>query len=173
MKKLIAIAGTALLLVGLTGCAGFDTFQKAYDTCGTPAGITVSDGGKSLIIDGKGEEDYSGAEIYNTVCVLTEVKVPSYIISNMETTNSLMGRQSDEFDGIAVSWSYHPNNGLDIVINKKQLNKKPPAYLAGGFLLRTKLKAFLLPRRLGRLAHQHHRIRLDRGEQLLSQQVPS
>lgn len=119
MKKTIALVASGVLALTLTGCAGFNTFQKAYDTCGAPAGITVSDGGKSLIIDGKGEEDYSGAEIYNTVCVLTEVKVPSYIISNMETTNSLMGRQSDEFDGIAISWSYHPNNGLDIVINKK------------------------------------------------------
>ncbi|CAB4137801.1 hypothetical protein UFOVP325_99 [uncultured Caudovirales phage] len=120
MKKTIAIAGTALLLVGLTGCVGsFDTFQKAYDTCGAPAGITVSDGGKSLIIDGMGEEDYSGANIYDTACVVGAIGTPSYIISNMETTNSLMGRQSDEFDGIAISWSYHPDNGLDVVVNKK------------------------------------------------------
>jgi hypothetical protein len=119
MKKILALTGAALLAVILTGCVGqFDTFQKAYDTCRTPTGITVSDGGKSLIINGTGEESY-GATIYDTVCVLTEVKVPSYIISNMETTNSLMGRQSDTFDGIDVSWSYHPDNGLDIVLNKK------------------------------------------------------
>lgn len=119
-KTKIVAAGivTVVAAMTLTGCAGFDTFQKAYDTCGAPTGITVSDGGKSLIINGTGEESY-GATIYDTVCVLTEVKVPSYIISNMETTNSLMGRQSDEFDGTAISWSYHPDNGLDIVINKK------------------------------------------------------
>jgi hypothetical protein len=119
MKKLIAIAGTALLLIGLTGCVGsFDTFQKAYDTCGSPAGITVSDGGKSLIINGMGE-DYVGATIYDTACVLGKIGTPSYILSNMETTNSLMGRQSAEFDGIEVSWSYHPDNGLDVIANKK------------------------------------------------------
>jgi hypothetical protein len=121
MKKTKIVAAGIVAVVatlGLTGCVGFDTFQKAYDTCRTPTGITVSDGGKSLIINGTGEESY-GATIYDTVCVLTEIKVPSYIISNMETTNSLMGRQSDEFDGIAISWSYHPDNGLDIVINKK------------------------------------------------------
>ena len=119
MKKTIAIAGTALLLIGLTGCVGsFDTFQKAYDTCRAPSGVTVSDGGKSLIINGMGE-DYSGATIYDTACVLTEIGTPSYILSNMETTNSLMGRQSAEFDGIVVSWSYHPDNGLDVVANKK------------------------------------------------------
>jgi hypothetical protein len=30
-----------------------------------------------------------------------------------------MGRQSDTFDDINVSWSYHPDNGLDVVVNKK------------------------------------------------------
>jgi hypothetical protein len=119
MKKLITIAGASALLVTLSGCAGsFDTFQKAYDTCLTPTGITVSDGGKTLIINGQGEDSY-GATIYDTACVLSAVGTPTYILSNMETTNSLMGRQSDTFDGIDVSWSYHPDNGLDVVLNKK------------------------------------------------------
>ena len=119
MKKLITIAGASLLLVSLTGCVGsFDTFQKAYDTCLTPTGITVSDGGKTLIINGMGEDSY-GATIYDTSCVLNAIGTPSYILSSMETTNSLMGRQSDTFDDINVSWSYHPDNGLDVVVNKK------------------------------------------------------
>jgi len=85
LKKSIAIAGIALLMVGLTGCAGkFELFQKAYETCGSPAGIRVSDEGKSITIDGYGEDDYSGADL----------------------------------DNIDVSWSYHPDNGLDIVIHK-------------------------------------------------------
>jgi hypothetical protein len=119
MKKLITIAGASALLVSLTGCAGsFDTFQKAYDTCGSPSGVSVSDGGKTLVIDGMNEY-FIGAEISDTVCVLNEVELPSYILSNMETTNSLMGRQSDTFgDKVDVSWSYHPDNGLDIVIHK-------------------------------------------------------
>lgn len=119
MKKTIAIAGTALLLVGLTGCAGFDTFQKAYETCGSPSGITVSDAGKTLSVNTKGEEDYSGATYSDMVCIINAVDTPSYILSNMETTNSLMGRQSDEFNDIEVTWSYHPNNGMNIVFHKK------------------------------------------------------
>ena len=120
MKKLIAIAGTTLLMVSLTGCAGkFETFQKAYNTCGSPSGIRVSDEGKTITIDGNGEYEYSGASIYDTACVLEAIETPSYIISNMDTTNSLMGRQTATFgDKIDVSWSYHPDNGLDIVIHK-------------------------------------------------------
>ena len=119
MKKLIAITGVSLLLVSLTGCAGsFDAFQKAYETCGSPSGISVSDAGKTLVIDGMNEY-YVGATISDTACVLNAVEVPSYILSNMDTTNSLMGRQSDVFsDNIDISWSYHPDNGLDIVIHK-------------------------------------------------------
>lgn len=102
----------------MSTAGSFDTFQKAYDTCSSPSGITISDGGKTLIIDGQNEY-YIGADISDTVCVLTEVELPSYILSNMETTNSLMGRQSDTFgDKIDVSWSYHPDNGLDIVLHK-------------------------------------------------------
>ena len=119
MKKYIALVSAGLLAVTLTGCVGqFDAFQKAYDTCLTPTGITVSDGGKTLIINGRGEDSY-GATIYDTACVLNAIGTPSYILSSMETTNSLMGRQSDTFDDINVSWSYHPDNGLDVVVNKK------------------------------------------------------
>lgn len=120
MKKILGIVAASALAFSLTGCAGkFDTFQKAYDTCGAPEGITVSDEGKTITINGIGEDDYSGAGLYDTVCVLDAIKTPEYVISNMETTNSLMGRQSATFgDNIDVSWSYHPDNGLDIVIHK-------------------------------------------------------
>lgn len=120
MKKLIAVVGTALLMVGLTGCAGsFDLFQKAYSSCGSPSGIQVSDGGKTITIDGNGEYEYTGANIADTACVLYAIDTPTYVITNMDTTNSLMGRQTATFgDKIDISWSYHPDNGLDIVIHK-------------------------------------------------------
>lgn len=123
MKKLIALLGAFLLLVSVTGCGSptpppFLLFEKAYDTCGTPSGITVSDGGTTITIDGNGEYQTYGADIYDIACVLSEVNTPSYITSSMDTTNSLMGRQTASFDGIDVSWSYHPDNGLDIVLHK-------------------------------------------------------
>jgi len=120
-KTKIVAAGIVLIIgaLGLTGCAGkFDTFQKAYDKCGAPQGITVSDEGKTITLNGMGEDDYYGADLYDVVCVIEAIKTPSYIISNMETTNSLMGRQTATFEDIEVSWSYHPDNGLDIVYHK-------------------------------------------------------
>ena len=124
MKKLLAALGAGALLISLTGCGTpppppFLLFQKAYDTCGTPSGVTVSDEGTTITIDGNGDYQSYGADIYDIACVLSEVNTPTYIISNMDTTNSLMGRQTASFDGIDVSWSYHPDNGLDIVLHKR------------------------------------------------------
>jgi hypothetical protein len=120
MKKTIALVAAGLLAFTLTGCAGqFDTFQKAYESCGTPSGVSVSDNGTTISIDTIGETDYSGASFSDAVCIINALKTPTYIMDNMDTTNSLMGRQTDSFNGIDVSWSYHPDNGLQVVYHKK------------------------------------------------------
>jgi hypothetical protein len=66
-----------------------------------------------------GEEDYIGAGYGDVLCLINAVETPSYIVSAIESTRALDGRQHDEFDGIDVSWSYHPDSGLDIVYHKK------------------------------------------------------
>jgi hypothetical protein len=121
MKKTIALVAAGLLAFTLTGCAGqFDLFQKAYTSCGTPAGVSVEDNGTSIVIDGRGQDFYSsGADWFDSVCILQQIGAPNYVQSNMETTNSLMGRQTATVYGIDISWSYHPDNGMDIVIHKK------------------------------------------------------
>ena len=120
MKKLFAIAGATTLLVTLTGCVGqFNTFQEAYELCGSPEGVTVADGGSTITIDGMGEEDYSGTSYGALVCVVTKAGTPDYIYSNIMSTRALDGRQIQEFDGIEVSYSFHPNSGANIVFHKK------------------------------------------------------
>ncbi len=50
------------------------------------------------------------------VCVLSELDVPDSVITKMDSTTSLDGRQEDEWAGIEASWKYHPDNGLDVVL---------------------------------------------------------
>jgi hypothetical protein len=119
MKKTLAIVGTALLLVTLTGCSSNSGFQDAVDTCAPNNGVLVSDGGNTLTVDMMGEEDYTGANYMDVMCLIDAVKTPDYIISSIEATRALDGRQRDEFNGVEVSWSYHPDSGLDIVYHKK------------------------------------------------------
>lgn len=119
MKKLIAIAGATMLLVSLTGCsAPFTTFQDALSTCAASSGVQVSDNGTTLSVDMKGETDYTGASYTETLCLIDAVGTPGYVSDAMMTTTAMDGRQHDTFDGIDVSWSYHPDNGLSVLYHK-------------------------------------------------------
>lgn len=120
MRKTLAIAGATLLLVTLTGCSGSYTgFQDALDSCTASDGVLVSDNGSTLSVDMMGETDYSGASYIDVMCIMEGVKTPDYIVSAIESTRALDGRQHDSFDGIEVSWSYHPDTGLDLLYHKK------------------------------------------------------
>lgn len=120
MKKTFAIVGATLLLVTLTGCSSsYSGFQDAMDSCTATNGVLVSDNGSTLSVDMMGEEDYVGAGYGDVLCIIDAVKTPDYIVSAIESTRALDGRQHDEFDGIEVSWSYHPDSGLDLLYHKK------------------------------------------------------
>ena len=126
MKKTTKIgalaAGLASLLI-LSGCAAsFTLFEDVAADCGG-AGIDVQDEGTTLTVDMMGEEEYAGASYDEVECIVDGVGTPSYIKDSMWATTALAGRQSDDFktdDGavIEVSWSYHPDNGMDIVYHK-------------------------------------------------------
>ena len=120
MKKVIVSAGAVLLAVSLTGCVGqFDTFQKAYEDCGSPLGVEVADEGKTITIDSIGSDDWTGASYSELTCVVSAVGTPDYINNNIMSVRALDGRQTEEFDGIVVSYSFHPDNGATIVFHKK------------------------------------------------------
>ena len=90
--------------------------RDAVEACDVDEGFVVGDGGKSLTIDNKGDEDYSGASIQDIVCVLNDIDVPDYVVSNMSQITSMDGRQSDSWDSFTFQYSYHPDRGLDGVI---------------------------------------------------------
>lgn len=78
--------------------------------------ITIGDGGRSLSMDSFGEES-DGADFDDIFCVLDELDTPDSVIKRINSTRSLDGRQSADWDGLSASWGYHPDNGLDIVRN--------------------------------------------------------
>jgi hypothetical protein len=118
MKRILIILAIALL-ASCSPIAG-TRFQRAVDTCNASYMYAdVSDGGKSLFLDHKGEEDIDGLNIKDMACIFTEIKVPTYIINQMDNTRSVDGMQRQEFDNIEISWNYHPDNGLDITLHDK------------------------------------------------------
>lgn len=126
-----ALAAGLLLLIGACTEGGTSStaaeaaeldqtvLETARATCAPgSAHITVGDGGNTLLIDHQGEDETSGASIDDVVCVLFELGVPDSVVAQMEATRALDGRQSASWDGYAVSWAYHPDSGLDMIVTE-------------------------------------------------------
>ena len=92
--------------------------EKAADACNLMTLLIVGDEGKTLTLTtaGKSGKSASYTDIKDVACVLTELEVPSYVISHIDSTRALDGQQTDEWDGISARWTYHPEDGLHLVL---------------------------------------------------------
>jgi hypothetical protein len=122
MRTGAAAAVASGIVLTLAACGSGETdIQKAAAECGVVGvseiqGFRIGDQGNSLSIDGKGNEDSSGADITDIACVLNRLNVSDAIISRLDSTRALDGRQEGKWDGFTATWGYHPNSGLDMVI---------------------------------------------------------
>jgi hypothetical protein len=97
--------------------------KDAYDRCftrDTGSTLTLADGGDAIVVD-------TGSEYGSTTgmdCVLADLDTKQSIIAQMSRTTAMMGVQDAEDDGLAYSWSYHPDNGVNMVIEYAEA--KPP-----------------------------------------------
>lgn len=96
------------------------TFQRSLDACnlfqGERTGVYVLDGGEALEFDGASQSFQSATQIEDVYCVLDELGAPASLESKIGTTRALDGRQEDEWDALAVEWSYHPDSGLNLLV---------------------------------------------------------
>lgn len=132
MTKRLAVLLTLLTAAtfGLAGCGSSDDagagkaeeteLTTARDDCAASADgdpeafnemFDVGDGGHTLIVHGAMTEDVAGL-----ACILAAIKTPDSVISQMDTTTSMMGRQSADAGGYNYEWSYHPDNGINMTI---------------------------------------------------------
>ncbi|MCY7290028.1 MAG: hypothetical protein LH624_17730 [Cryobacterium sp.] len=68
---------------------------------------------------GKGDEESTGASITDRFCVLEALDVSAAALAQMEGTTSLQGRQSASWGDVDASWTYHPDNGLDMILTER------------------------------------------------------
>jgi hypothetical protein len=97
-----AAAKDARLSDAYNSCAGRDTANT----------VELDDDGNSIIVDTRSE--YTSMD--GVACVLNELGTPDSIVSSIDHTTAMMGSRDEENDGLSYSWSYHPDNGLNLVI---------------------------------------------------------
>lgn len=131
-----AIAGGALVF----GAAGETRLEAAFEEANLEQSqwFELADEGSTIIIDGPMTPDVESAiefdqplpteqELDDIIAFWNQldrfckaVEVPTYIQSQIETTNSLAGEQTATFDGLEASWSFHPDSGLDMTIHEEE-----------------------------------------------------
>jgi hypothetical protein len=93
------------------------SIKSAAKKCHVKANL--ADAGKTISFDTAGEEDYGvGDDIEDIACVLLALRAPTFIVTEIDNTRALDGMQRDSWRRFKASWTYHPDDGLNIVIHE-------------------------------------------------------
>jgi hypothetical protein len=91
--------------------------KLAQRECGTG---TLGDGDHTLEIDMAGEDAGSGTATYDGFdCTLEFLGAPRSVLAKMESTRALDGMLSATWGTFEASWTYHPDQGLDVIITQR------------------------------------------------------
>jgi len=122
VKIIGAAAVGALIFGGIITAVVVTAMQPsklvaAVEECGVDDEpyVSVGDDGASLFIDGAPESGIGGLDYAGTACVLHVLDAPDSTLNLIGQTRALDGRQIDDWDDVEASWTYHPENGLDIL----------------------------------------------------------
>lgn len=96
-----------LLQEAKTACA-FDIYE-----------VRLADGNDTLTIEGAGLAS-SEATFEVLYCIFEAVGMPDSTITRVETTRALDGFQDVTFGEFAASWTYHPDDGLNMTITRPE-----------------------------------------------------
>lgn len=97
-------------------------FQKAFEEAGGKKfcgeWVTVFEDGSGMKIDtNPGDiDDFYDPDAMDTIeKIHAALGLPDSLLEKMRSTRALDGRQSKTSKGIEVSWTYHPDHGLEIL----------------------------------------------------------
>lgn len=132
-KALIGIAAAVVAVIALAVALSVPSeFEQVKDECVQIAGRITGSGDYFEIDTYPDEYENMDEEIVALLLPSTQedaLEAIKYanealgfngsVYSQMMKTTALMGRQSAETDKYKVSWSYHPDNGLEVTYEKK------------------------------------------------------
>lgn len=76
----------------------------------------VGDDGGSISFDTQGDDDASGDDLVDVLCVLTALETPDRVISQMSQTRALDGTLETSWGDYEAFWNYHPDNGMNLTV---------------------------------------------------------
>jgi hypothetical protein len=144
MKSILYRLTAVAVVAVLAACGGGDDDDEAETEAATPDAspieqavedanlrpddeqfVTVADGGRTLIIDGESADSANrfmpnrvqdGLTIAASARLLSALDMPQSISARMSGTRALDGTQTGEWGDFSATWTYHPDDGLDIVV---------------------------------------------------------
>lgn len=113
------LGGSDVVARGGEFTAAPTAIESALRSCVVTAnsGVRVGDSGRSVTLDHQGQDEPNGLTFTQLFCVLNGLDVPDSVIAEMEQTRALDGRLTASPDGMSLSWTYHPDDGLDVVLS--------------------------------------------------------
>jgi hypothetical protein len=136
VTRTTVVALTVAVAVALTGCsapsaeetpsASESRFKVALTHCNqsiASEGVEYADNGATLIMSTAGTETTTPSTDWDTVgCVLRELDASTATLNLITETRALDGRQEKTWKGIDASWTYHPNDGLNMTLEDTRLS---------------------------------------------------
>jgi type II secretory pathway pseudopilin PulG len=95
-----------------------DELRAVLDRCGIQidATTTLLDGGEAVEITRVSKFD--GPSVDELYCALERLHAPQSLEAKIGQTRALDGRQEYEWDEFAISWTYHPDDGATVLIER-------------------------------------------------------
>ncbi len=124
MKTLIKTLTALFLLIAiclLCSC-GKVNFAKKYASIAGESWCTIASDGSYMKIDTNPydiKNSQNQAANSQIKVVLQDLGFSGSIYEEMKNTSALMGRQSASTDKYSVSWTYHPDRGLEVLFSKQ------------------------------------------------------
>ncbi len=116
-----------IAVVAVSGCSKdekpaptpTDRLAAAQQKCDpAKAGTEVADQGKTMIIKTRGEKDPTGIGLDGLACIAVELDMSRAVVAHLDRTNALSGEQQDAWPGYTARWTFHPDSGVNMTIQK-------------------------------------------------------
>lgn len=97
----------------------FRKFYEVYSDCT----LSIADDSSYIMVDTNPSNAdhgtlYAETGLGHITTLNKALGLPDWLYEEMMKTRALDGRQKETFDKVTVSWSYHPNQGLEVIYRK-------------------------------------------------------